>query len=115
MDNTTRDVKQFFGPQELLEERLSEMAQREELKEIIAKKAKDQKLPLPEKFYTLMLKQAVDLLDMKIRAILVTAWSKYQELQKYCDPDQYPADETFHVSLAEHTILETFSFHGTFS
>lgn len=51
--------------------------------------------------------QVEKLLDVRFVDIFLGAWTKYQALRKYCDPSQYPPDETHLVPLLEHTITST--------
>lgn len=44
------------------------------------------------------------LLDIKLKDILLSAWGKYSEVQKFLDKDKFGTDEVFMVPLAEHTI-----------
>ncbi len=45
-----------------------------------------------------------ELLDIKITDILVRAWKKYAELQKYSNKEKYPAEESILVPLSTHEI-----------
>jgi hypothetical protein len=45
-----------------------------------------------------------ELLRVDVESLLVGAWKKYAELQRYRDAATYPPDETVLVELAEHTI-----------
>jgi hypothetical protein len=44
------------------------------------------------------------LFDINVSTLMSTAWNKYRFLLKYLDREKYPPDQTFLVSLAEHTI-----------
>ena len=98
-------VKQFFAAGDVSAEQLARLAQSESfksLRETLSRKAAGFKLP--ESFYEQMFKQVLDLMDLRIPEQMGSAWSRYQELRKYRDPEEYPPDETFLVPLAEHTI-----------
>ncbi len=98
-------VKQFFAAGDVSAEQLAKLAQSESfksLRETLSRKAAGFKLP--ESFYEQMFKQVLDLMDLRIPEQMGSAWSRYQELRKYRDPEEYPPDETFLVPLAEHTI-----------
>lgn len=98
-------VKQFFAAGDVSAEQLAKLAQSESfksLRETLSRKAVGFKLP--ESFYEQMFKQVLDLMDLRIPEQMGSAWSRYQELRKYRDPEEYPPDETFLVPLAEHTI-----------
>lgn len=45
-----------------------------------------------------------DLLNTGIPDIFLRAWNKYKILLKYLDREKYPPDQTFLVTLSEHTI-----------
>jgi len=45
-----------------------------------------------------------ELLDIKITDILVRAWKKYVQLQKYSNKEKYPAEESILVPLSTHEI-----------
>jgi hypothetical protein len=47
-------------------------------------------------------------LDKPIDEMLVHAWSKYKELQKYCDADAYPPGKTVFTSLVSHEVDASF-------
>lgn len=53
---------------------------------------------------TEILEKVEDLLDIGIPDIMVATWNKYRILLKYLDRKKYPANESFLVPLAEHTI-----------
>jgi hypothetical protein len=71
------------------------------LKEKISKKSSGIRWPVA---FSEITKKIEDLLDISVTDIMVSAWNKYRELQKYADSKQYSPDETFLVPLAEHTI-----------
>ncbi|MCX6245992.1 MAG: hypothetical protein NTU98_14965 [Bacteroidetes bacterium] len=45
-----------------------------------------------------------DLLNVGIPDILLGAWKKYQGVRKYLDREKYPPDESYLVSMGEHTV-----------
>jgi hypothetical protein len=45
-----------------------------------------------------------DMLDIRLTDVIAGAWCKYASLLQYADPQQYPADESVLVPLAEHDI-----------
>jgi len=51
--------------------------------------------------------QVEKLLEVRFVDILLGAWTKYEELQKYCDPAQHPPEETYLVPLLEHALTST--------
>ncbi len=71
------------------------------LKEKLSKRASGIRWPVALSEIT---KKIEDLLDISVTDIMVSAWKKYGELQKYADSKLYSPDETFLVSLTEHTI-----------
>jgi len=53
--------------------------------------------------------KAGELFDVDVGWLLVTGWSKYQELRKYADATKYPPDETNLVPLGTHTLHLSYS------
>lgn len=51
-----------------------------------------------------LLDKVASMLDEPLIGVLAGAWGKYSEILKYSDRKAYPPDDTFLVSLAEHTI-----------
>jgi hypothetical protein len=51
-----------------------------------------------------LLKKLSTMLDDPLIKAFAVAWSKYSEIVKYRDRENYPPDDTFLVSLGEHTI-----------
>ncbi len=103
--NNTPTLNQFFAIKDLPKEKLSEMAKSKQFSPIKEKMSKELKgIPIPEKFFEEIFKQLSDLLNIDIRAIILSVWSKSGEFQKYLDARNYSPDETVLVPLAEHTI-----------
>ncbi len=103
--NNAPTLNQFFAIKDLSKEKLSEMAKSKQFGPIKEKMSKELKgIPVPEKFFEEIFKQLSDLLNIDIRAILLSVWSKSGEFQKYLDAKNYPPDEVLLVPLAEHTI-----------
>lgn len=53
--------------------------------------------------------KAKELFDVDLGWLLVTGWSKYQELREYADPKKYPPDESKLVPLGKHTLNVAYS------
>ncbi|UCE06852.1 MAG: hypothetical protein JSW07_02085 [bacterium] len=105
MQITQTTLKKFFSLEELSNSRFAELEKSKEFKSIRGKISKKLKgMPVPKDFFKLMLNQVSDLLNIDMRAILVNAWTKSGKFFEYSDMEKYPADETFYVPLAEHTI-----------
>ena len=51
-----------------------------------------------------LLDRAVEMSDIPLAEILLPAWKKYREIEKFADPQSYPPEDTELVSLLEHTI-----------
>lgn len=103
--NNAPTLNQFFAIKDLPKKKLSEIVKSKEFNPIKKEMSKELKgIPIPEKFFEEILKQLSDLLDIDIRAILLSVWGKSEEFQKYLDAHNYPPDETVLVPLAEHTI-----------
>ena len=52
--------------------------------------------------------KAGELFDVDLAWVMVSTWSKYRELNKYADPEKYPAKECNLVPLAKHTMTVTY-------
>jgi hypothetical protein len=48
--------------------------------------------------------KVLETLDVPLLDILLPAWKKYREVEEFADPAKYPSEDTYLVSLAEHTI-----------
>ena len=48
--------------------------------------------------------KTVEMLDVPVLHILVSAWQKYREVEEFGDPEKYPPADTQLVPLAEHTV-----------
>jgi hypothetical protein len=53
--------------------------------------------------------KARELFDLDIGWLLVTGWSKYQELREYADPAKHPPGESNLVPLGKHTLNVSYS------
>lgn len=51
-----------------------------------------------------LLDRAVEMSDIPLAKILLPAWKKYGEIQKFADLQSYPSEDTVLVSLVEHTV-----------
>lgn len=51
-----------------------------------------------------LMDRAVEMADIPVAKILLSAWRKYRELEKFADPQAYPPEDTELVSLVEHTL-----------
>jgi hypothetical protein len=51
-----------------------------------------------------LLDRAVEMSDIPVAKILLSAWRKYREIEKFTDPHAYPPEDTELVSLLEHTV-----------
>ena len=103
MEKPKNALSDFFPVKEFAEDHLFELAQSKDFKSLKENISKDVK-GLPAGFFELMIKQVSDLLHIEIGAILVKAWSEYEEFLEYRDKEKHPPDETSLVSLVEHTI-----------
>jgi hypothetical protein len=52
----------------------------------------------------LILKKLMEILNVKVPDVLVTAWNKYKDIAQYTDKKRYPPTETYMVPLATHTV-----------
>jgi len=105
MDQSIVTLANFFGLEKKhLENSQSEMESTKtfmSIKETIVREAKDIRWPVA---YNTIINKVGSLLNISLSDIMVGAWRKYKILLKYCDKKKYGPDETFLVSLAEHTI-----------
>ena len=51
-----------------------------------------------------LIDRAVEMSDIPLAKILLPAWKKYREIEKFADPQSYPPEDTELVSLVEHTV-----------
>jgi hypothetical protein len=51
-----------------------------------------------------ILKKLMEVLNVKVPDVLVTAWSKYKDIAQYTNKKRYPPSETYMVPLATHTV-----------
>lgn len=61
--------------------------------------------------FTTIAARVPDLLHLDLGAILVGAWKKVSEFQRYADPSRYPPDETVFVTLGQHTVTSSHRPH----
>ncbi len=109
MINEQTTLRQFFvcTEQKVSEERRTAVESHPDMEMLKTKIAKECK-GLAWSFTTKDVRKKIeDLLDIDVVTIMVRAWNKYRELQKYTDSKQYPLTDTYLVSLAEHTVSST--------
>ena len=106
MDQSIVTLADFFGLENKhLETSRPEMESTKtfiSIKETLVRNAKDILWPAA---YNTIINKVDSLLNISLSDIMVGAWRKYKILLKYCDKKKYGPDETFLVSLAEHTIM----------
>jgi hypothetical protein len=51
-----------------------------------------------------LVEKILEMLDIPILEIIVPAWKKYREIEKFADTEKYPPGDTQLVSLVEHTL-----------
>lgn len=106
MDSSHLTLQHFFRLKEkqLTDRKRSDFEATEKvatIKEKLKKETKDVKWSLVSDEMT---NKILDLLNIKIKDILVGAWDKSKEIKRYLNKDACYPDETILVSLAEHTI-----------
>jgi hypothetical protein len=69
-----------------------------------AKLAKKSRLIKWDVVADVLLDRTVEMSDIPLAKILLPAWKKYSEIEKFADPHSYPPEDTELVSLVEHTI-----------
>lgn len=98
-------LNQFLSIKDLSKKQLSEIVKSKEFRPVRDKMKKQLKgLPVPEKFFEEILKQLSELLNIDIRAVLLSVWAKSEEFGKFLNTEDYPPGEIVLVPLAEHTI-----------
>lgn len=104
MDNATT-LNHFLSIKDLSKKQLSEIVKSKEFKPVKDKMTKQLKgIPVPKKFFEEIFNQLSELLNIDIRAILLSVWAKSEEFGKFLNTDDYPPGEIVLVPLAEHTI-----------
>ena len=69
-----------------------------------AELAKKSKLIKWDVVSDVLMGRAAEMADIPLAKILLPAWRKYRELEKFADPQAYPPEDTELVSLLEHTV-----------
>ena len=104
MSDSQLTLNQFFSPEkELSPGKLSSLESNKKIASLKKRILKEAKVKGPL-ILDSIIKNTIDMLDIKILDIMVKAWNKYKILLKYLDKEKYPPEETFLVPLAEHTI-----------
>lgn len=105
MSETTTRLSQFFGLDRVSKETIAKIAGTKEFKALKEKLKKE--LPavtLTESFFEMIVTHLSELLNLDVRAILLTTWNKSSELLEYTDSKKYPPDKAFMLPLAQHSI-----------
>jgi len=103
-DNETVTLSRFFSSE--TKSSTKELMKAEshdnvaDIKEIIKEQVK---VPWPVAC-GFILRKFMEALDTKVSDVMIEAWKKYKDIVQYTDEKKYPPDETYCVSLAEHTI-----------
>ena len=99
-------ITDFFDLEENLDKAYLDELEKSSAFQEMRKKVKGQlkNSLLPPGFFKLMLTQLFDLLNIDINQLMAQLWSKQKDLEQYCDPEQYPPEETFYVPLMPHTF-----------
>lgn len=108
MTKSLTSLNQFFVIDDLSKKQVSQLTQSrgfEAIKQKWSKKLKG--VPVSKGLVEQLVRPLSDLLNVDLRAILVSAWSQSNELAKFLDPEKYPPGETQIVSLTEHTLTST--------
>ena len=104
MTQGTTNFKQLFPLAELARDRIDEIAKDQTLAPLQEKLKSKMKGLKWEQFVPRLLKEAEKLLDIQLIDTLTPAWSKFEELQQYADPQQHPPGQDEQVHLLEHRI-----------
>ncbi|SRR6266567_491153 len=78
-----------------------------DLKADVAKKSKLIKWDVVS---DLLMDRVMEMSDIPMAKILMAAWKKYREIEKFADPKAYPPEDTELVSLVEHTVRSEHNF-----
>ena len=102
---TTTTLNDFFPIDSLSDKKLGEIIASEDFKQTKERIIKELKgIPVPDRFYELLIKQINEVLNIDIRAILISAWTQTGEFLKYVNPADHPPEEPVLVALKEHKI-----------
>jgi hypothetical protein len=69
-----------------------------------AKVAKQSKLIKWNVVSDVLIDRATEMSDIPLAKILLPAWKKFRDVEKFGDPQAYPPEDTELVSLMEHTV-----------
>lgn len=98
-------INQIFRIPELQENKLEEIEIKDKVVEL--KKKIIKKEPRLKWSYVLeeILNSGNKLLNVRLKDILVNAWKKYDEIEKYLNAENFDTEETFIIPIASHTII----------
>jgi len=118
MHKSESSLVEFFSLDNISKEKLSQIVKTKEFvrfKETLSKKLPG--VPMTEAFFEMVIAELSKLLNIDVRAILLSAWNKSGDILQYADPQKYDQKKTFMIPLAEHTILSEHepSLHFSFS
>lgn len=104
-DQTT--LADFFVSTETTDERLEELEGDALVADLRAKLAKQFDGLRWSAVWDAVKGQLDRLLEIRFVDILLGAWTKYDALREYCDPDLHAPEETHLVPLVEHSVTST--------
>ncbi|MHC1744762.1 MAG: hypothetical protein AB9873_17280 [Syntrophobacteraceae bacterium] len=104
-DQTT--LADFFVSTETTDARLEELESSAMVADLRAKMAKEFDGLRWSAVWDSVVGQVEKILEIRFVDIFLGAWTKYEELRKYCDPALHSSEETHLVPLVEHSITST--------
>jgi hypothetical protein len=102
--NNSLTLNQFFSPEKIISPKgMSVLESGADMLSLKERLARESRIKWPVALDTIAGKIR-DILNLDILNIMVAAWKKQEKIRQFGDKEKYPADETFLVPLAEHTI-----------
>ena len=101
-------LNQIFTPEKLSTKQLTDAIPGDKLSVLKERLIKEARVAWPLAC-NLIVGKIGDLLNISVPDIMIAAWNKYRTLAQYTDKEKYPPDETYIVTLAEHTVTSEHS------
>src|SRR6266568_2006812 len=100
---TVRELLFETDPNAVAETR-AKMEKQPTTADLKAEVAKKSKLIKWDVVTDVLMDRVVEMSDIPLAEILLPAWKKYHEIEKFGDPQAYPPEDTELVSLFDHTV-----------
>jgi hypothetical protein len=103
-DHETVTLNRFFSSEtELSVKKLMKADSRDNVADLKKKLTQEVKVVWPVAC-GFILKEFMEILNMKVSDVMIAAWNQYKALVQYTDEKKYPPGESYLVPLAKHTI-----------